>query len=143
MLYLLLVSSLLVPLPTYSYALPTPLDVTLESLPHESAETEANIRYLFMRAYAAGKDPVPMVKTIYCESQWYNIQSGVITNGAQEESYGLAQIHLPSHPHITKEQALTPEFAIDFMVEHFDEVTWYGYNRETDECNNSIDEYWK
>lgn len=143
MLYLLLLSYFAVPLSTHAERPPTPLEVTLATLPHETQETSENIIYLFSRAYAAGKDPIPMVKTIYCESQWYNIQSGITINGVQEESYGLAQIHLPSHPHITKEQALTPEFAIDFMVEHFDEVSWYGYNRETDECNNTIDEYWK
>ena len=32
-------------------------------------------------------------------------------------SYGLVQIHLPSWPSISKEQALSPEFAIKFLAE--------------------------
>lgn len=64
---------------------------------------------------------------IQCESQWNpSIQSrevyrtdrpheGVVA-GQREESYGLAQIHLPAHPHITKEQATNPEFAIEFLA---------------------------
>jgi hypothetical protein len=38
--------------------------------------------------------------------------------GDREQSYGLAQIHLPAHPAVTKEQALDPEFAIDFMAKN-------------------------
>lgn len=63
---------------------------------------------------------------ISCESGWNpNIQSNhrYTTNapagyvsGQREESYGLVQIHLPAHPHITKEQALDPEFALDFLA---------------------------
>lgn len=32
------------------------------------------------------------------------------------KSYGLVQIHLPSHPEISKAQALDREFAIDFLA---------------------------
>lgn len=39
--------------------------------------------------------------------------------GERERSYGLAQIHLPSHPTVTKEQATDPDFAITFMVKEF------------------------
>ena len=38
--------------------------------------------------------------------------------GEQEQSYGLAQIHLPDHD-VTYEQAIDPEFAIDFMAKNF------------------------
>lgn len=55
-----------------------------------------------------------MSNTIKCESQ-YNPN----TVGDGGYSYGLVQIHLPSHPSVTKEQALNPEFATDFMAENF------------------------
>ncbi len=60
-----------------------------------------------------------MYETIKCETRFQNIQSQIVTNGKQEESYGLSQIHLPDHPHITKEQAMTPVFAIEFMAKEF------------------------
>lgn len=34
-------------------------------------------------------------------------------------SYGLVQIHLPAHRDITKEQALDPEFALNYIVDQF------------------------
>jgi hypothetical protein len=33
-------------------------------------------------------------------------------------SFGLVQIYLPAHPDISKEQALDPEFALDFLASH-------------------------
>ena len=38
--------------------------------------------------------------------------------GQREQSFGLVQIHLPAHRTITKEQALDPEFAIDFLAKN-------------------------
>lgn len=39
--------------------------------------------------------------------------------GDQELSFGLAMIHLPSHPDVTKEQAQDPDFALRWMVDEF------------------------
>lgn len=39
--------------------------------------------------------------------------------GDKGTSFGLVQIHLPAHPHITKEQALNPTFALNFIVDEF------------------------
>ena len=36
--------------------------------------------------------------------------------GDREQSYGLVQIHVPVHP-VTKEQAITPVFAVDWMAQ--------------------------
>ena len=50
--------------------------------------------------------------------------------GSREQSYGVAQIHLPDHPSITKEQATNPAFAIEFMAKKFAEGRqrmWMGY----------------
>jgi len=37
-------------------------------------------------------------------------------NGEREKSFGLAQIHLPAHPAITKEMAQNPDFALEFLT---------------------------
>ena len=78
-------------------------------------------------------------RTIECETHFRNTQSNIIRNGERELSFGLAQIHLPSHPHITKEQALDEEFAIAFMAEQFSKGRhwqWFAYDRETDTCTH-------
>jgi hypothetical protein len=45
-----------------------------------------------------------------------SMQSGYYKNGIREDSWGLAQIHLPSHPEITKEQAQDAKFSISWMA---------------------------
>ena len=44
-------------------------------------------------------------------------QSGHYYKGKREESYGSAQINLPSHPGITRAMAENPEFAISWMAQ--------------------------
>ncbi len=63
----------------------------------------------------------PLRETIQCESGFDPTIQSEYTNalGKREESYGLAQINLPAHPSITKEQALDPDFALDFMAKQF------------------------
>lgn len=66
-----------------------------------------------------------MAKVIYCESS--NNPNAVGDNGT---SFGLSQIHLPAHPHVTREQALDMHFAIEFMAKAFandDEWMWSCY----------------
>ena len=49
-----------------------------------------------------------------------------------EQSYGIAQIHLPDHPSVTKEEAINPEFAIEFMAKNFaqgKQKMWMGYEK--------------
>lgn len=84
--------------------------------------------------HATGLKAYQMKRTLWCESRFYNIQSNIVRRGVREESYGIAQIHLPSHPSISKEQALDPEFAISFMSEYWNSVAWYGYSRSSDVC---------
>lgn len=47
-----------------------------------------------------------------------SVQSFIITNGYREQSYGLAQIHIPDWPEITISQAKDPEFALNFLAQH-------------------------
>lgn len=102
-------------------------------------ETRKRIAYLYEKATAAGVPFKDAVKTVYCESMWIS-QKSVLP----EESYGLAQIHLPSHKNVTKEQAMDAYFAIDFLVEHWftDQATadkmWFGYSRMTGMCTNGL-----
>lgn len=60
-----------------------------------------------------------MVATVKCESNYQNIQSRIMRAGAREDSWGIAQIHLPDHPQVTKAQALDIEFAATFMAKEF------------------------
>lgn len=85
---------------------------------------------------ATGTKSYQMLRTIYCESGYKNIQSLVINKqGEQEDSWGISQIHLPSHPTVSRYQATDPKFSIKFMSDNWEKVKWYGYNRKLDKCN--------
>lgn len=62
--------------------------------------------------------PITMSDIIHCESNGDPaIQSGMINKeGKQENSWGLVQINLDYNPSITKEEALDPEFSLDFLA---------------------------
>ena len=53
-------------------------------------------------------------QTLECES---NLDPMAI--GDSGTSVGIAQIHLPAHPDVSKEEALDPEFAIRWAAKHF------------------------
>lgn len=68
-----------------------------------------------------------MAKIINCESGWdANKQSQNhytkdhpewgVKEGDQELSFGLVQIHLPAHKNVTIQQAIDPNFALDFLA---------------------------
>ena len=72
-----------------------------------------------------------LVPLINCESEFQNIQSNIVTNGVREESYGIAQINLPSHD-VTKEQALDPYFSIRWTVKKIkkgEQGIWSCYHK--------------
>lgn len=61
-----------------------------------------------------GLNEYEFVETARCESANFQdpaIQSGHITNGKQEESYGIFQFNIEHNKGITKEQAQDPEWA--------------------------------
>ena len=83
-----------------------------------------------------------MNTVVNCESQYVtDIQSkhrykkdrpheGVV-RGQREQSFGLVQIHLPAHPNVKMEQAVDPEFAIDFLAKNLAQgrgAMWSCYN---------------
>lgn len=64
-----------------------------------------------------------LYRTIGCETAHTfdpTIQSKHFNSeGIQEKSFGLAQIHLPDHPNITLKQATDPDFSLNFMASEF------------------------
>lgn len=63
------------------------------------------------------RDPSLQSRMKYTEGQISRNQNwGVV--GEREKSFGLVQIHLPAHPTISKQQAIDPEFSIDFLAKH-------------------------
>ncbi len=62
------------------------------------------------------KDIEKILDVIKCESNFRNIQSEIIKDGIREPSFGIAQIHLPSHPDVSMEQALDEEFSIHWTA---------------------------
>ena len=75
---------------------------------------EEYIEYVYKRASEGGFEPSSVVSTIKCES---NFNTNAIGDGGT--SFGLVQIHLPAHPHVTKEEATDPQFALDFIIDAF------------------------
>lgn len=79
-------------------------------------------------AYAAhyGIPAQPLIDTLYCESD-FNPDAV----GDNDTSFGVAQIHLPAHPEITKAEALDPLWAINWAAAQFAagrEHEWTCYN---------------
>lgn len=71
---------------------------------------------LIIEAYAVkyGVPAQPIIDTLRCESRF---NSDIV--GDHGTSYGVAQIHLPAHQDVTKEEALNPFFAIDWTAQQF------------------------
>ena len=109
-----------------------------EVITNESVK-ETRIQFLIDKIYQKAKlygvSGYQLERTIECESRFNNIQSTAYKKGVREESYGIAQIHLLSHPKITKVEALNEEFSIEWAAQNFNKVTWYAYNRKLDKCN--------
>lgn len=104
-----------------SPVIPPPLyiqTVFAEELPVYASSTEEKISF-YADKYSVNEDHFR--KTIYCESGASStIQSAVVNaTGEREASYGIAQIHMLSHPNITIEQAKDVDFSLDFMAKAF------------------------
>lgn len=75
---------------------------------------EDYINYVYELSTTGDFEPNKVISTLRCESHFN--PNAIGDNGT---SFGLAQIHLPAHPNITKEQALDPKFAIEFITSEF------------------------
>ncbi len=81
---------------------------------HKSVYTKEEIITLIgLYAEEYGVDRDVMEQVVSHESSYKTTAVG--DNGY---SHGLAQIHLPSHPTITKEQAQDPHFALTFLAKN-------------------------
>lgn len=62
----------------------------------------------------------------YVKYNFSSPQRGIV-KGEREKSYGLAQIHLPDHPKITREQATDIEYSLNFIGENLSKgnIIWY------------------
>lgn len=102
-------------------ALAQPKVVLAETIPDKLDEyTIRSMIKAQAKKYPVNEEEV--FKTLKCENRGFEPekQSDVIDKyGKREDSWGLAQIHLPSHPNITKEQAQDPNFSIEFIVKNF------------------------
>lgn len=99
-----------VPLPPVAIFMDVPVPPDVEDLIYQ-AEAKYNL-----------KDD-SLYETLKCESiGWKNGQSKIPHKGGPngyEDSWGVAQIHLPAHKDITKEEALDPVFAVDWAASEF------------------------
>ncbi len=80
------------------------------------ASKQDTLLYISYYSRLYGVSEQRIYRTIECES---GFRTDVRGDGGN--SWGLAQIHLPSHPEITKEQAVTPAFAVEFISKEFSE----------------------
>lgn len=96
----------------------------------EAAETPQTVdldTLIRNEARAKGIDYDRFYGTLACESEHFRdvrMQSEYKNphgpNG-REDSWGIAQIHLPDHPDVTREQAQDPSFAVPWAAEEFKE----------------------
>lgn len=95
---------------------PTPVEASV--IPSIEAKS-AIVEKIELASDKYGVSYQELYLTIKCESEFQNVQSRIVKNGKREESYGIVQINLPTHPSITKEQALDVSFSIDWMAYQF------------------------
>lgn len=83
--------------------------------PQELLDGTSTVLALISRYSASyGVSEADLKATLTCES---HLKPDAI--GDQGTSFGIAQIHLPAHPNISKAQALDPAFAIRWTAQQF------------------------
>lgn len=88
-----------------------------------SEQDVINLIYLYSEKYGTDRHVIQQV--IYHESHYRTYATGDYNN-----SFGVCQIFLPSHPEITKEMAKDPHFCIRFTIENIMKGQgrmWTGY----------------
>lgn len=94
--------------------------ISPEEPPLSTPEARKDFAYQMAEQYDLSEK---FVQTLAGESmnfEW-NDQSLISANGpnGREDSWGICQIHLPSHPSISKEQALDPRWCIEWSAQQF------------------------
>ena len=104
----------------------TPLKAPIITQVKHSTPTPAISSLMLEKAEKYNISYQDLYDTISCESNFdIDVQSNHYANGKREESYGLSQINLPSNPQVTYEQAIDPEFAVEFMAYNFSKGRHY------------------
>lgn len=92
-----------------------PAQARAPQAPTKPAETRFDAKREIALAEAKmGLKPNILLRTLECES---NLNPKAVGDGGT--SFGIAQIHLPAHPSISKEEALDPYFSITWAAEQF------------------------
>lgn len=95
---------------------------TVPILSHAQPPTAEQVKYIENYAKIFNINPARVYKTINCESKFIARQSVIPSKkgyNGYEDSWGIAQIHLPAHPDISREEAMNDEFAIGWMMREF------------------------
>ena len=83
---------------------------------------ESVYEYAGYLALKEGLNVGEFMATLECEASFRNVQSGHPNHNGpngREDSWGVVQIHLPSHLDITREQALQPFWSLNWMAEQW------------------------
>jgi len=74
----------------------------------------------YSETYGVSEEVMNVV--VACESQYNHTTQSFVPDptgpNSREDSWGLVQIHLPSHPNITKDQAVEIEFSLNFLADN-------------------------
>lgn len=106
---------------------PLPQIEVIEVVEKPKYETKAEIaKYIWEQAEANGINPELFLRVANCESQLNPKAHGDKHIG---NSYGLWQIHQPSHPEVTYEQATDVEWSTQYAVKLFKQrpTAWTCY----------------
>ena len=117
---MLIIGGALLPTVQAQELIPAPI---MEDSPVSTTTVDALIH---INATKYGVSYEHLYKTLWCESK---LVSGAI--GDNGTSFGVAQIHLPAHPDITRAQALDPRFAVAWAAKQFSlghASAWTCYN---------------
>lgn len=88
-----------------------------------SMDKESILQLIHQKSIEFGVSEATMLRIIKCENPEFNpmLQSYIKDpkgENGREDSWGLVQIFLPSHPEITKEMAQDPIFSLSFLAEN-------------------------
>ena len=105
---------------TASVLVTTPTLLVTERVIEPKAEltsTSSIKSFIEAEARKAGVDEKLAVRLVKCESGFVPQQSQIVKNGVREDSWGVWQIHLPSHPQVTREKAMDIEFSTGYSLD--------------------------
>lgn len=102
----------------YDVGLPEPRLTTSQKMPCGSVECINATIATFAKKYSVEGKIGLLEKIVFCESTY---KVNAVNHTEKEYSVGLVQINLMAHPHITYEQAVDVDFAIEFLVKNVSE----------------------